>query len=54
MRPTNIISWENAKYNIKISYMKAWDARRKAIKVIFGDWEESYKTLCLYYECLIE
>ncbi|PKA47196.1 hypothetical protein AXF42_Ash017141 [Apostasia shenzhenica] len=45
MCPSDIISQINAKCNIKISYMKAWDARRKAIKTIFGGWEKSYKKL---------
>ncbi|PKA62758.1 hypothetical protein AXF42_Ash018966 [Apostasia shenzhenica] len=45
MRPSDIMSQVNAKYNIKISYMKAWDARRKAIKTIFGGRKDSYKNL---------
>ncbi|PKA48521.1 hypothetical protein AXF42_Ash017420 [Apostasia shenzhenica] len=32
--------------------MKVWNARRKVIKVIFDDWEESHKILYRYYECL--
>ncbi|PKA53273.1 hypothetical protein AXF42_Ash010003 [Apostasia shenzhenica] len=43
----------NAKYNIKINYMKAWDTRRKAIKAIFSGRKELYKNLYRYYECLI-
>ncbi|PKA56828.1 hypothetical protein AXF42_Ash002131 [Apostasia shenzhenica] len=53
MHPSDIISRANTKYNIKISYIKVWDARRKAIKAIFGGWEESYKNLYRYCECLI-
>ncbi|XP_020675825.1 uncharacterized protein LOC110094834 [Dendrobium catenatum] len=32
--------------------MKAWDARRKEIKVVFGSWEESYRTLNLFMDAV--
>ncbi|KAI0510869.1 hypothetical protein KFK09_011479 [Dendrobium nobile] len=50
LKPKEIIGRMEAKFNIKISYMKAWDARRKAIKVVFGSWEESYHTLNLFMD----
>ncbi|KAL0920661.1 hypothetical protein M5K25_009812 [Dendrobium thyrsiflorum] len=50
LKPREIIGRMEAKFNIKVSYMKAWDARRKAIKTVFGSWEESYRTLNLFME----
>ena len=29
----------------EVSYYKVWDAKKKAIAKIFGDWEESYQRL---------
>ncbi|PKU70145.1 hypothetical protein MA16_Dca010265 [Dendrobium catenatum] len=37
---------------MKISYMKAWDARRKAIESIFGTYEESYRSLLCFMEVI--
>ncbi|KAL0907936.1 hypothetical protein M5K25_022393 [Dendrobium thyrsiflorum] len=50
LKPREIIVCIKAKFNIKVSYMKAWDARRKAIKAVFGSWEESYRTMNLFME----
>ncbi|KAI0501638.1 hypothetical protein KFK09_016583 [Dendrobium nobile] len=50
LKPREIIGRIESKFNIKVSYMKAWDARRKAIKVVFGSWEESYRTLNLFMD----
>ncbi|KAI0499488.1 hypothetical protein KFK09_017692 [Dendrobium nobile] len=50
LKPREIIGRMESKFNIKVSYMKAWDARRKAIKVVFGSWEESYRTLNLFMD----
>ncbi|XP_020699115.1 uncharacterized protein LOC110111540 [Dendrobium catenatum] len=41
-----------SKYDIKISYMKAWDARRKAIEATFGSYEQSYYSLFCFMEAL--
>ncbi|KAL0908762.1 hypothetical protein M5K25_023271 [Dendrobium thyrsiflorum] len=46
LKPKEIIGCMEAKFNIKVPYIKAWDARRKAIKTVFGSWEES-KHLCV-------
>ncbi|XP_020271030.1 uncharacterized protein LOC109846216 [Asparagus officinalis] len=37
---------------IKISKYKAYDARRKALSKIFGDWEKSYELLPQYLEAI--
>ncbi|XP_074266095.1 uncharacterized protein LOC141588558 [Silene latifolia] len=42
------------KYNYKISYMKAWKAKQKALADIFGDWELSYQLLPRFFEDLKE
>ncbi|KAL0927844.1 hypothetical protein M5K25_002059 [Dendrobium thyrsiflorum] len=52
-QPREIIGRMEAKFNIKVSYMKAWDARRKAVKTVFGSWEESYRTLNLFMEAVV-
>ncbi|KAI0524850.1 hypothetical protein KFK09_004239 [Dendrobium nobile] len=52
LKPREIIGRMESKFNIKVSYMKAWDARRKAIKVVFGSWEESYRTLNLFMDAV--
>ncbi|KAL0912763.1 hypothetical protein M5K25_016163 [Dendrobium thyrsiflorum] len=43
LKPREIIGQIEAKFNIK-------DARRKAVKIVFGSWEESYQ--CLQEECI--
>ncbi|KAH9616384.1 hypothetical protein KSS87_018423 [Heliosperma pusillum] len=42
------------KYNYKITYMKAWKAKQKALADIFGDWDLSYRELPRYFEALKE
>ncbi|KAL0913949.1 hypothetical protein M5K25_017444 [Dendrobium thyrsiflorum] len=37
IKPREIIGRVEAKFNIKVSYMKAWDSRRKAIKSVRSD-----------------
>lgn len=39
-----------AKFNIRVSYMKACGARHKAIKEIFDSWEELYLLVKLFME----
>ncbi|KAI0500280.1 hypothetical protein KFK09_018492 [Dendrobium nobile] len=34
--------------------MKAWDACRKAIKAVFGSWGESYRSLNLFMEGIVQ
>ncbi|KAL0928804.1 hypothetical protein M5K25_000727 [Dendrobium thyrsiflorum] len=53
IKPREIIGRVEAKFNIKVSYMKAWDSRRKAIKSVFGSWEESYRSLNLFMEAIV-
>ncbi|XP_074303789.1 uncharacterized protein LOC141638281 [Silene latifolia] len=42
------------KYNYKITYIKAWKAKQKALADIFGDWELSYQLLPRFFEALKE
>ncbi|KAL0917751.1 hypothetical protein M5K25_012837 [Dendrobium thyrsiflorum] len=52
MKLKEIIARMESKFEIKISYMKAWDARRKAIEATFGSYEESYHSLYRFMEVL--
>ncbi|KAI0507343.1 hypothetical protein KFK09_013465 [Dendrobium nobile] len=52
MKPKEIIARMESKFEMKISYMKAWDARRKAIEAIFGSYEESYRSVLRFMEVL--
>ncbi|XP_047961462.1 uncharacterized protein LOC125206219 [Salvia hispanica] len=36
------------KFHVVISYKKAWYARRRAIEIVFGGWEESFRQLPSY------
>ncbi|KAH1249238.1 hypothetical protein GmHk_05G012641 [Glycine max] len=35
----------NSEFSYKVSYIKAWMAKQKAIAIEYGDWEESYAKL---------
>ncbi|KAL0919975.1 hypothetical protein M5K25_009071 [Dendrobium thyrsiflorum] len=50
IKPREIIARIESKFDIKLSYVKAWDARRKAIQAIFGTYEESYRSLYRFIE----
>ncbi|KAI0530716.1 hypothetical protein KFK09_000264 [Dendrobium nobile] len=39
LKPREIIGQIEAKFNIKVAYMKVWDAIRKALKIVFGSLE---------------
>ncbi|KAL0925473.1 hypothetical protein M5K25_003804 [Dendrobium thyrsiflorum] len=52
LKPREIITRINAKFDVQVSYMKAWDARRKAIQSIFGSYEESYTSLYRMMEAI--
>ncbi|PKU84564.1 hypothetical protein MA16_Dca017951 [Dendrobium catenatum] len=52
MKPKEIVARMESKFDIKISYMKAWDARRKAIEATFGSYEQSYRSLFCFMEAL--
>ena len=45
MNITAIMAYVKEKYNYTISYKKAWNAKQKAIGMIFGDWDASYTEL---------
>ncbi|XP_020262843.1 uncharacterized protein LOC109838830 [Asparagus officinalis] len=38
--------------NLDVSYNKCWNARRKAMIKIFGDWDKSYEILPHYLKAL--
>ncbi|KAI0503807.1 hypothetical protein KFK09_014750 [Dendrobium nobile] len=52
MKLKKIVARMESKFDIKISYMKAWDARRKAIEATFGSYEQSYRSLFCFMEAL--
>ncbi|XP_058753389.1 uncharacterized protein LOC131626586 [Vicia villosa] len=45
LKVKTIISHIVATYNYTPSYRKAWLAKTKAIKIVYGNWEDSYKRL---------
>ncbi|XP_058767706.1 uncharacterized protein LOC131641423 [Vicia villosa] len=47
-----IISHTVATYNYTPSYRKAWLAKTKAIKLVYGNWEDSYKQLPRFLSAL--
>ncbi|KAL0922723.1 hypothetical protein M5K25_006733 [Dendrobium thyrsiflorum] len=51
-KPKEIIARMESKFEIKISYMKAWNAHRKAIEPTFGSYDESYHSLFHFMEAL--
>ncbi|XP_068639518.1 uncharacterized protein [Aristolochia californica] len=44
----------NDKYHISIEYGKTWRAKCKAIKSIYGDWDESYNLLPRFLDAIKE
>ncbi|PKU75767.1 hypothetical protein MA16_Dca019723 [Dendrobium catenatum] len=54
IKPREIIGTLEAKFKVKVSYMKAWDACRKTIKAVFGSWEESYRSLNLFMKGIVQ
>ncbi|XP_020242978.1 uncharacterized protein LOC109821202 [Asparagus officinalis] len=52
LTPDNIIEKVLDTKFIKISYIKAWNARRIAMTKIFGDWDKSYATLAQYLDAI--
>ncbi|KAK9292008.1 hypothetical protein L1049_019961 [Liquidambar formosana] len=40
-----IVDLVKKEFNYTINYKKAWAARTKAIRMLFGDWDESYRQL---------
>ena len=45
MRISLVIEKVKNSQRYTISYKKAWRARKKAIQMVFGDWDESYRRL---------
>ncbi|KAL9673864.1 hypothetical protein QQ045_030126 [Rhodiola kirilowii] len=52
--PYKVQALMRSKYGYKISYMKAWKSRQKALLHIFGDWEASFEKLPAYMDMLKE
>ncbi|XP_020243111.1 uncharacterized protein LOC109821333 [Asparagus officinalis] len=52
LRPKDIRLLVHKATNLDVSYHKCWNARRKAMIKIFGDWDKSYEILPLYLEAL--
>jgi hypothetical protein len=36
------------KFNVEVSYTKAWHGRRKAIEAVYGSWETNVRDLPRY------
>ncbi|XP_047949571.1 uncharacterized protein LOC125195467 [Salvia hispanica] len=47
-KASNIKTYIHERFNVVISYKKAWYARRKALENVFGGWEESFRQLPSY------
>ncbi|XP_020249169.1 protein MAIN-LIKE 1-like [Asparagus officinalis] len=52
LRPKDIRLLVHKATNLDVSYHKCWNARRKAMIKIFGDWDKSYEILPHYLEAL--
>ncbi|XP_020258872.1 uncharacterized protein LOC109835301 [Asparagus officinalis] len=52
LRPKDIRLLVHKATNLDVSYHKCWNARRKAMIKIFGDWDNSYEILPHYLEAL--
>ncbi|XP_072089289.1 uncharacterized protein [Arachis hypogaea] len=49
----SVIAEVQSKFNYTISYRKAWLAKQKAVKKIFGGWESSYEALPTWFEAMV-
>ncbi|XP_042012783.1 uncharacterized protein LOC121761225 isoform X1 [Salvia splendens] len=47
-KPSAVRTYIKDKFHVKISYKKAWYARRKAIELVYGGWEGSFRQLPSY------
>ena len=45
MKINSIIALTEKLFHYKIKYGKAWRAKQRAWKMIYGDWEEAYEKL---------
>ncbi|XP_058746800.1 uncharacterized protein LOC131619750 [Vicia villosa] len=52
LKVKTIISYNVTTYNYTPSYRKVWIAKTKVIEIVYGNWEESYKTLPRYLTAL--
>ncbi|RYR02375.1 hypothetical protein Ahy_B06g081172 [Arachis hypogaea] len=48
----SVIAEVQSMFNYTISYRKAWLAKQKAVKKIFGGWEASYEALPIWFEAM--
>ena len=54
MRISLVIEKVKDNQNFTISYKKAWRARKRAIEMVFGDWDDSYRKLPRFMAALQE
>ncbi|XP_068652065.1 uncharacterized protein [Aristolochia californica] len=54
LSPNDIQQIMKDKYHISVRYAKAWRAKCKAIKAIYGDWDESYNLLPRFLDAIKE
>ena len=47
-KPSAVVTYIKDKFHVKISYKKAWYARTKAIELVYGGWEGSFRQLPSY------
>ncbi|XP_068645265.1 uncharacterized protein [Aristolochia californica] len=52
LSPNDIQQIMKDKYHISVQYAKAWRAKCKTIKAIYGDWDESYNLLPRFLDAL--
>ncbi|XP_015965315.1 uncharacterized protein LOC107489046 [Arachis duranensis] len=52
LKVKSVISEVQSKFNYTVSYRKAWLAKQKSVKKIFGAWEASYKALPIWFEAM--
>ncbi|XP_057739717.1 uncharacterized protein LOC130956737 [Arachis stenosperma] len=52
LKVKSVIAEVQSKFNYTVSYRKAWLAKQKAVKKIFGGWEASYEALPIWFEAM--
>ncbi|XP_057733810.1 uncharacterized protein LOC130948981 [Arachis stenosperma] len=52
LKVKSVIAEVQLKFNYMVSYRKAWLAKQKAVKKIFGGWEASYEVLPIWFEAM--
>ncbi|XP_057745288.1 uncharacterized protein LOC130963155 [Arachis stenosperma] len=52
LKVKSVIAEVQSKFNYTVSYRKAWLAKQKTVKKIFGGWEASYEALPIWFEAM--